>query len=387
MLNQTSITYKRKEFIVLIFLLAAWCMMTIIPLSNIQTGRLLVDYYDRALYFEDGKWFITNTPPVSGYPQIATWLFGIDHVASKSFNTNLQRDIYVAFFSLQMILVLFFAFKVLLRLLPSNRIFYSFLVLLPPTIYFSYSRFDILPAFLCLIAYAAAVKKHWILASFILAVATLTKWYPILLFPGFFIYATRQESKFHWKMVFTFVVTCIVILVLGYLHGGKESFLMPYKFHISRNMEYVALPVLMHHFLSNIVSINLDHYFLAFFILQISIPILALLMNLDSSDSLIHYSILSIGVFILFARIWSPQWFLWIIIFLILSARRVLDVILIVLYNLITYLSFPIIFDAFGPDSFQLKICGLITYVILGYIIIRSIRSIKFAWPKFLLEH
>jgi len=355
-----------------------WAIMTIIPLC-IKTGRLFVDYTDRMVYYERGKWFTENTPPISEYPQIPTLLFGINHSVIMWLNTDIQPIVYLAFFSLEMMLVLFIMFKILLELLPPEHSNYAFLVLLPPTIYFAYNRFDILPALLCLIAYRASTKKQWILVSFLLAIATFTKWYPVLLFPGFLIYATMVESKFQWKMIATFAISSLTILIISFLHGGLESIQAPYILHISRSMEYVALPVLIDKFLKYAfeININLTYYFLFFFILQISAPIIIVIyFKINSLDLLIHYCIITIAMFILFSRIWSPQWFLWLLPFLILSANNIKVAVLIIVYNIVTYLCFPVFFDFYGDSSVQLQISGLLTYIILFIIIIWSTKSL-----------
>jgi len=374
------INNQRKLFIVWITLLAAWIIMTIVPsVFEGKTGRLLADLDDRNVYFERGKWFTEGTLPLSEYPQIPTLLFGINHLTSMWFDTNMQLAVYVAFFSLEMLLVLSLVFKVLLELLPQGLRNYAFVVLLPPTIYFTYNRFDILPAYLCLIAYSATTRRQWVMVSVILAIATFTKWYPILLFPGFFMYATTLESKFQWKMLMGFTMTSSVIVLLSYLYGGLETILAPYQFHLARGMEYIALPVLLDNLLRSFLGaqISLPYFFLFFLMIQVSAPILIFFIKLNSLDALIDYCIIVIGVFVLFSRIWSPQWFLWLLPFLIISAKNIKTAGLIIAYNLATYLCFPVIYDYFGSSSYQLQISGLLTYLILFVIILQSVKNLK----------
>jgi len=362
-------------------------IMTFMPLIfKDRTGRLLADPYDRSVYFARGKWLTEGMLPISEYPQIPTLLFGIDRLVSNWVGPNLQLVVYISLFSLEMLLVLFLFFKELLELLPPELSNYAFLALLPPTIYFAANRFDILPAYLCLLAYGAATRRKWTLAAFILAIATFTKWYPVLIFPGFFIYATTKETKFQWKMLLAFTLTSVVILFLTYLAGGVESILAPYQFHTARGMEFVAVPVLLDNFLRSLfgAQISLPYFFLFFFIIQLSGPILIFFIKLDSLDALVHYCVLVTGVFVLFSRIWSPQWFLWLMPFLILSAKNAISVWLIVGYNLITYLAFPIIFDAYPSSSLPLILAGLLTYLVLLALMFLSVKNLK---PAFYFAH
>lgn len=369
-----------KLFLVSITLLAAWFIMTTVsPVFKGKTGRLFSDTYDRSDYFERGKWFTEHTPPLSEYPQIPTLLFGINNLTSMWAETDMQLAVYLAFFSFEMLFILFLVINLLLELLPPNFQNYAFLMLLPPTLYFTYNRFDILPAFLCLTAYSAATKRQWTKVSIILAVATFTKWYPVLLFPGFFMYAFYLESKFQWKMIIGFAVTSIAILLLSYLFGGFESVLATYQFHMARNVDYIAFPVLINNLVRSVLSIPLipPNYLLFFFIMQISAPIMIIFVKLESLDQLIDYCIVVMGLFVLFSRIWSPQWFLWLLPFLIISAKNAKTVWLIIVYNISIYLCFPLIFDSYGKSSYQMQIAGLLTYLILIFLIFRSIKNLK----------
>jgi hypothetical protein len=377
---QPSTNNKHKLFIVWIILLTAWMIMTFLPpVLNGRTGRLFTDPYDRSTYFERGKWLIEGTLPISEYPQIPTLLFGINHLLSSWADPNIQLAVYLAFFSLEMLFVLFLLFKVLLDLLPPGLSNYAFLLLLPPTLYFTYNRFDILPAYLCLVAYSAATKRQWAIVSIVLAIATFTKWYPSLLLPGFFMYATKLESKVQWKMIIGFTLTSGVIVFLSYIYGGIETLLAPYQFHAARAMEYIALPALIDSFIHGLlgVHINSPYFFLLFFIIQVSGPILIFFIKLDSLEALIHYCIVVTGLFVLFSRIWSPQWFLWLLPFLIILAKNIKTAGLIIAYNIIAYVSFPVIFDYYGSSSSQLQIAGLLTYLILFAIMFLSIKNLK----------
>ncbi len=374
---------RKRLFIAGIILLAAWITITFLPihLKN-KSGAYVLDYHDFTIYFERGKWLTDGTPAISEYPQIPTFLFGIDRLLSTWIDKKLPFTAFEAIFSLEMLLVLFLFMKDLLGVLPKGISNYAFLALLPPTVYFTINRFDILPAYMCVLAYLAAIKKQWILASIILSVATFTKWYPALLFPGFFMYATTLEKKFQWKMIVSFAVTSFAILLLTYLYGGLEPILAPYQFHITRDIEFLAFPVFLDDFFRSVLSIHrsLPYYFLFLFIIQISGPILIVFTKLNSLDALIHYSIIVTSVFILFSRIWSPQWFLWLLPFLFLSSKNIISAGLIIVYNVLTYLSFPFFFVYFGPYSNQLRFLGLLIYFFLFALILRSIIHLKF--PK-----
>ena len=70
--------------------------------------------------------------------------------------------------------------------------------------------------------------------------------------------------------------------------------------------------------------------------------------------------------------------------FLILSAKNAISVWLIVGYNLITYLAFPIIFDAYPSSSLPLILAGLLTYLVLLADMFLSVKSLR---PAFYFAH
>lgn len=124
---------QRELFIVWLGLLMAWLVMTLIPLFvGEKTGRLLFDFYDLSVYFIRGQWLIANLPALSEYPQIPTLLFGVNRLLFSWINADLQPFVFTAFFSLQMILILFLTFKGLLEYLPAIFRHYAYLILLPP---------------------------------------------------------------------------------------------------------------------------------------------------------------------------------------------------------------------------------------------------------------
>jgi hypothetical protein len=81
-------------------------------------------------------------------------------------------------------------------------------------------RFDILPAGLTLIALLCAERRRWEWSFALLALATLLKFYPVVLVPPFFIaqQTQRQDAWFspkRWSALGVFVAVCIVVVGLS----------------------------------------------------------------------------------------------------------------------------------------------------------------------------
>jgi hypothetical protein len=288
-----------------------------------------------------------------------------------------------------MAIALFFSVQILYKLLTPEKKALCLLLILPPTVYFTINRFDILPVLFSLIAVYYLNQKKWGRASIFLAIATLTKWYPILLFPGAIIYSYTVEKRFLGRVFIFYFLTIALIILPTFIIGGIEAFAFPYQFHIARGMEYVSIPLLIHDLLkkTDLVNLNLTMYFVIFFLLQVISPVSILLIKLKNIETLFNHFVLVISMFILFSRIDSPQWFLWLIPFLILTAKNKFDVWLIAIFSFSTYLFFPVAFDVFGPSSAQFKCAGISWYILLSVFVLRSIKRLQFrGFQKILIK-
>jgi len=82
-------------------------------------------------------------------------------------------------------------------------------------------QFDIFAAALSLFAVLRFAADDAIGAAILLALAVMTKVYPILLAPLFVLLAWRQNRQAVWKALAAFIVTCLVILLPWLLHGAS----------------------------------------------------------------------------------------------------------------------------------------------------------------------
>jgi hypothetical protein len=79
-------------------------------------------------------------------------------------------------------------------------------------------------------------------------------------------------------------------------------------------------------------------------VLQFSVIPLCVTSRVDSIGKVIGWSLLSVLVFIIFARINSPQWILWVSPLLILLAGGRLFVAGIIILDLLSYLQYPVLY-------------------------------------------
>jgi hypothetical protein len=375
-------TSRQIRTLAIVFFLLWLLEITVLRLNLNSHVRYFSDDGDRQVYFERGAWFPNGEVPyrdtISEYPQIPTYFFGLLYILIPGEkNSIFAYLLFSSYFVLAMLIVLFALIDQLYRVLPDRK-YLAFLFLLPAPLYYTFNRFDILPAYLCLLSFVLVARKQWGLASVILAVATLTKWYPVLLLPAYLAYCFHSEGRINWRMILLFSVTCLLILLPTLLLGGLDALLVPYRFQGVRGLEPLSLPAMIGRLQEAISDQTIveRYYILGFLFLQGIAALIALFARIDRIEKLVQWCILIISLFVLFARIYSPQWLVWILPFLILAARDKIDLIIIVVYSVVAYLGFPVVFDAVGKSSSLMFLMSAMNFILLAIIAGRSIRQI-----------
>ena len=245
---------KRKTFFILVFIIiVVWVIASVVFADNLgQEIRFVNDYYDRFIYAERAMWFTEGKIPYvdvfSEYPQVPTYLFALPYLVLNLLQYPVVSDIlYSATFSLLMLIFLGWTIillkKLLLQLKKNSNL--AFLLFLPAPLYFSFNRFDILPALIVLGSVLFFFKEKRVLSAVLLAVGAMTKWYPALLLPVFLVGTYYKTKRINWAMLLAFGMTCILIILPTYFSGGWSAVLIPYRSHLGRGLEFVSLPALL----------------------------------------------------------------------------------------------------------------------------------------------
>lgn len=361
-----------------------WLLVITFLRANLQTPiRLFSDEYDRYIYFERGVWIENHQVPyrdvLSEYPQVPTYMFGLVRLTAAG-----EKDPYIAYwkfssiFSFLMLVLLAATIELLHGMLPVHKS-WAYLLLLPAPLFFAFNRFDILPAYITLLSYKMVLDRKWGFSALLLGIGAMTKWYPALLLPVNLMYYYRTYRRIPWRMMIVFGVTCLLILLPTFLFGGLDAVLAPYRFHLERGLETVSLPTLISRAVNAVsgVAVNPKFYSWTFFLLQIVAVPIALLAGVDNKRKLLNWYILIIGGFVLFSRIYSPQWMLWIFLFYILAADKKIDLVIIIFYGIVTYVGFPVVWDYFGQDSAQMAAMGLLNILMLTLIMLTTFLGLQ----------
>jgi hypothetical protein len=376
---------NRTFLLLSITLLLVWACLTTFLRANLDSAvRLFNDDADRTVYFERGAWLPTNKIPyrdvASEYPQVPTFIFGV--LYTPFLNENDLSVVYARYsmlFSFLMICLLIGLAITLDKMLPKKEQRLIFLLLLPAPLYFAYNRFDVLPALIVALALFMVKNEKWEYAGILLGIGTLTKWYPGLLVLPVMMYMVGKKIPALKIAVFLilFGLTCLVILTPTYLMGGTKAILAPYLFHNNRGFEPASFPTVIEPLIKLLLPLRTENLLKAvFLLLQFGAVPLVALAHLDSFEKLLSWCLLIVTLYILFSRVYSPQWLLWIFPLMILLARNRFDKALIIYYGVITYFEFPIIYDIFGAQSVQMVLMGWINAALLALIVVQGVRGL-----------
>ncbi len=249
----------------------------------------------------------------------------------------------------------------------------ALLLLLPSTLYFSLSRFDVLCAFVFCGSLLAFARQRYLLAHFLLAVATFVKWYPALAFPVYVAFHLAEEGvdvrrlralmrsrTLGYSAVF---IASIVVFVLASIAAFTwRGVLAPYLLHAERGAQYFNLYWVLEQYRSplGLEGAAWTVVDVAFAGLAFSIVPILLLVRVQSLRDLFRYAILGIYLFITFSRIDSPQWILWYVPPMLMFVRDPRTLLTLACLNVWNYAVFPIGFDALGMTSttFSLLVFG-----------------------------
>jgi len=361
-----------KFTLLLLLLLSAAILANSYLIDNFGSDiRFIADRSELDIYYQRGLWLPLGKVPYTEtfieYPQLAACFLALPHGISMFLYGGISGiDYYTLIFSLIVATLLFLSI-IILYYLKGEKKYYSFLMLLPASLYFTYNRYDILPVFLSILSIALFSKERYKSSSFILALGVLSKWYLILLLPIFLRFYYMKHKRIHRGMLYVFSVTGFLGILPTLLSGGVDALMVPYKFQAARGLNKESLFYLLKSVLGS------DLWFVIFFLLQFAAVPLCLLSRIDSIKKVISWSCFSILVFMLFAKFYSPQWILWILPFLILRARNIKDVFMIVLFDIVTYFYFPVIYDGYQPLLIPIIIVKTIILLYFTFAVFREL--------------
>jgi hypothetical protein len=347
-------------------------------------------YYNRVGYALDGG--IPYKYSRIEYPPLGVFYLTIPAIFFKTFAS--YRAGLMALNILTFLALLAVTYYLLSMFGRNKKILWLFV--LPSFVYFVLNRFDVLPALLTQVALLLLLKKRFGWSFFVLSLLFLAKGYAIVLFPIFFLYYINQKQiqaprllKNRPLMIFIVpivLVTAITCIVAGFMNG-----MFPYVFQSTRFFGvgtiyvpyYLAIQEMLPVGLFNAGASILAKVFSAS---QLIVPIFLYIgwsifrKFITTKEDVLRWSVIILMLYILCSVYYSPQWFVWLLPLLLLVIRDRAGIFLVIAYDIVNYLQFPVFWHYFGPYAPALNmivVARTILFVwLLGILVWRTIRSI-----------
>ena len=242
---------------------------------------------------------------------------------------------YQVAFAVCMLLVILYPYLLLLHR-RSRRAAYVFALYLVVGCWATVAgRFDIVPATICLLALISAVRKSWLWAFALLALATMLKFYPLVLILPFFLGLQKEvRGSWHtyrrWSPLWLFVAVCAAIMLIS-LVLSVEGTLAPLSYFGTRPVQVESLSASCLWLLSLLGTGALKHAY-TFGSLNVISPFtfivsllatLLLLMGLlytywlqwRQRIDLATACLLTLLIVMITSKVFSPQYLIWVVPF------------------------------------------------------------------------
>lgn len=227
------------------------------------------------------------------------------------------------------------------------------LLLLPATLYFTMNRYDVIPALLTALAFAALGRRWIIGAAIALALAVLIKVYPILFAPIILRYLwSDRRAVVRWTLAFS--ATGLLAFTPMLFGTDLRGTLAPYLFQLTRTPE-VGMTIYGCFLPPELAFGEIGG---AFRMLVLGGTLAALVYRpITSLSSVLRRCAILLFVFVDLAVFYSPQWILWFapLLLPLAAADRRIGVSYSVL-DIITYLTFPLWFWILPVVSFAIML-------------------------------
>ena len=304
--------------------------------------RLFQDNYCRGNLLRCGAWArhwgVPYLSSESEYPQVATYVLGLPH--RLGLRLAGKRLVLSAMMLAFLVALVATTQGLLTRLGKPRR--WALLLCLPASLYFSAHRHDSMVAVSVAVSLLLLFEQRTRAAAAFLVLAMLTKWYPVLFAPLFVKYVYSQRRRVPWAEVGVGAGVLGLFVLQTLLWSGWDGLLAPYRFQLRVGDNEEAFFGLLRAF-----GLGAFAWKPAFALLQLSPLVLVFCVAVRTKEELLAGMALAVMAFICFGTRHSPQWLLWLTPLLVLAARSRTDLIVILVYDLLTFVYFPLGYDLY----------------------------------------
>jgi len=327
--------YKKS----LLALFAIWLLFRIASFTLVQTQWSDIPIYERYA----GSLLGGQTPYADfefEYPPVAIVIFAIPGIFAKYFgHFDLFYRLFMLLFDLGNMLLLVSLARLLFR--HDNKkiiwILGSYIALTSISFQFVLDRFDLAVAFMILLSlYLSMVKKQWFLSYSVIWIATLAKLFPIILIPLLFGYQYLNfKDRSRALLDFGYSIAFLILIFMAFFAWCGPWWNMVLAYHGERGLQIESLYsslLLIGKLFGGFAEIIRGHG--AFELntagssiwATIALPLMGILIigiylifwrvlshrkKADHPDYLIKTILCCLIIFVVFNKVLSPQYLLW----------------------------------------------------------------------------
>jgi len=215
--------------------------------------------------------------------------------------------------------------------------------------------YDIVATFLLILSFFLFLNRNIVAAYFTATFGFLTKWFPVFTFPFYTIYAIKKQRdivKVRNGILLSILAVLVVSVPFALLNW--KGFLFTYTFHLNRSIQTHSMiyygDAISHFFLNG-------EYFSPFSLVLLIVAETGLIfwyyryMDMEY-QSLCYALFLSVFFFILFNKVFSASYIVWITPFLALFlAHSPRHILLFYLSQLVIYIETPLLYGVVFGDG------------------------------------
>ncbi len=357
------------------------------PAWHDQGIRLWRDDVELKVYYRFSRWANEGGMPYTAgfeqaYPPLAVAYFALPRIFTADFGR--YKALFPLFNAVLLGSLVGLSVWSLRRFGRPARL--AALLLLPASLYFSFWRFDVLPAVLMALLVWSVMREKYGLAFYLLAAATAAKLYPAVFFiPLLMHIGSRRLPGAEMRRVVRALAIMILasaaaVAVLVFI-SGSGFLLDTLVMHLARKFELGSLAAVIITALSALLvpaGIGLRGVPLVLVLLQwAALVVLLFRGRLRGQAGFIRGCLFILMPMIMFNRFYSQQWVLWITP-LYLPVARKRELIALAVFDLMNFLQFPILFGV-DPYGAAFTVSTLVRSAVLAYLIYANGREMAAA--------
>jgi uncharacterized membrane protein len=224
--------------------------------------------------------------------------------------------------------------------------------------YFVITKYDPFPTFLLMFSIFLFIYGKELGGYFTSGIGFLAKWFPAILLPYYLMFdLKRKRNKNEIIRALLFTALGILIIILPFLLLNYTGFLDTYSRHIGRSSEAFSLIFYVDFILNNLAGLTRSFEAVSIFLmLIIQVLFIWYYWKFKNAEykTLCSFIFFSIFIFVIFNKVFSPQYMLWLTpFFALFLADSLQNIGLFFLNQIWLYLEFPVLFkEIYYTDSF-----------------------------------